>query len=50
MSIEWRRLGLFYSLTFLLLIAIPIIHALIASGPMHFDRFCLALSTRDRTA
>ena len=37
MSIAWKRLGWFYSLTFLLLIAIPIIHAFIASGPMNFD-------------
>jgi len=37
MSPGWKRLAVFYALTFLLLIAIPVIHSMTATGAMDFD-------------
>lgn len=37
MSLRWRRVALFYALTFLLLIVVPVIHSVSADGPMDFD-------------
>ncbi|MDG1904470.1 MAG: CPBP family intramembrane metalloprotease [Arenicella sp.] len=36
-SAAWTRFSIFYALTFLLLIVIPVVHSLIADGPMDFD-------------
>lgn len=36
MSTAWKRVAVFYALTFLLLITIPVAHGLLASGPMDF--------------
>jgi len=36
MSTAWKRVAIFYALTFLLLVAIPAIHGVAASGPMDF--------------
>jgi len=37
MSVGWKRVASFYALTFLLLIAVPVIHGVSAGGPMDFD-------------
>lgn len=37
MSPGWKRLAVFYVLTFVLLIAIPVIHGMTATGAMDFD-------------
>jgi hypothetical protein len=37
MSTAWKRLAVFYTLTFLLLSAVPVVHSLTTSGEMDFD-------------
>ena len=37
MSRGWKRVAWFYALTFLLLIAVPLLHVVSGGGPMDFD-------------